>query len=122
MSICNLLGCLEVYISFPLVSLKMDTSIFVCKLEWKEPQHEQSPFAMSEEQQKVLKDDTLSWFFCHKSVKLRLNFLTLGVTSHSVSEVNKQPCGNFHIGRKETTKNLLPLLLKKALKQSSGFQ
>lgn len=38
MSICNLLGCLEVYVSFPVVSLKIDTTIFVCKLEWKEPQ------------------------------------------------------------------------------------
>ena len=39
MSICDLLECLEVYISFPLVSLKMDTTVLVCILEWKEPRH-----------------------------------------------------------------------------------
>lgn len=31
--------CLEVFISFPLVPLKMDTTIFVHKLEQTEPPH-----------------------------------------------------------------------------------
>lgn len=64
----------------------MDTTIFVCKLEWKEPQRK--AVTICSVNSKVLKKGDTHHAFCHKSVKLTLNNLTLGVTSDSVSEVN----------------------------------
>lgn len=79
-----------------------------------------SDHLLNQKNGKVLKEDT-HHACCHKSVKFRLNFLTLGVTSDSVSEVNSL-VEILVLGAKRLIKNLLPLLLKKALKQSSGFK
>lgn len=60
---------------------------------------------------KVLKDDAHD-AFCHVLVKLRLNFVTLGVTSDSVSEV-KSPVEILVLGARRLLKTFCLYYLKR---------